>query len=107
MELILGAIFGFLAAVLWRYAAPPMLLFRPGLEWTPEANVDDPFKREAYIRAGKNLGVRVKLGPPVPCPGYSLCGDMTGIWLHREDAEKLERYQFVDEMWKEHSRITA
>ena len=81
------------------------LSFRPGMEWTPNANCDDPLKKEAYRRAGVKLGVRVKFGPPVPCPGYSLCGGMTGIWLHRDDAKKLKPHEFSEAMWKEFGEL--
>ena len=104
--LIIGVLIGIVLAMVWS-RLPPVMSFRPSMEWTPEANCDDPFKLAAYKEAANNLGVRIKIGPPVPCAGYSMCGGMDGIWLHRDDIKKLKPYQFTDEMWKAHSRLTG
>ena len=106
MSVLTGILIGLILAMLYRMFQ--QINFRPSMEWSPEANCDDPFKKEAYRRAGETLGVRVKFGPPTPCPGYSMCGGMTGIWLNREDVKKLQsRHEFTDAMWKHHTEITS
>ncbi len=97
---------GFIAANAWR--AFPIAAFRPSMEWSPDSNFDDPFMRAAYKEAADSLGIRIKFGPPVPCPGYSLCGGMTGVWLHRDDVAKLkDKHEFTDALWKAHARLTS
>lgn len=106
MELIVGFFIGVFGILVWRELPIP---FRPSMEWTPHANCDDPFRKKAYLNAGKNLGVRVKCAAPTPCPGYSMCGGMTGIWLHREDMHRtgVTHDQFSAEFWREHDRLTS
>jgi hypothetical protein len=104
--LIIGIMIGFLIASI-RLNKDVCSSFRPSQEWKPEANTDDAYQTAAYQAAGVTLGVRVKLGPPVPCEaGTSACRGMTGIWIHREDAANLKHNQFTDQMWSEWSRIT-
>ena len=99
MELLFGIAIGIFLREIIR-------AFRPSAEWQPEANTDDDYKRAAYKAAAKTLGVRIKFGPPVPCPaGTAACFGMTGIWLHRDDAKKLKRHEFTNAMFREYDRI--